>query len=82
MAAPVNHWRRTPDALERELSFRDNDEAIRFVDRVAPLAVDYFRRPEFHVTGNRVRIVVANLHDAGVTQAEIRLARKVDALLG
>jgi pterin-4a-carbinolamine dehydratase len=74
-------WRRTPTALERELSFRDNDEALRFVDNVVAQAVDYHRRPEIRVADNRVRLVVANLHHAGVTLAEIRLAGKVDAVL-
>jgi pterin-4a-carbinolamine dehydratase len=74
-------WRRTPTALVRELSFRDNDEALRFVDHVAALAVDYHRRPDIRVSGNRVRLVVANLHHAGVTLAELRLAGKVDAVL-
>ena len=78
----VQHgWRQTDTALERELSFRDNDEALRFVDRIAEEAVDYKRRPEIRVSDNRVQIVVANLHHAGVTLAEIRLAGKVDAVL-
>jgi 4a-hydroxytetrahydrobiopterin dehydratase len=81
MSVEHPHWRSTPTALVRELSFRDNDEALRFVDRVAAQAVDYQRRPEFDVSGNRVRIIVANPHDAGVTQAEVRLARKVDAAI-
>jgi pterin-4a-carbinolamine dehydratase len=74
-------WRQTGTALERELSFRDNDEALQFVDRLADMAVDYQRRPDIVVSGNRVRIVVANLHHAGVTEAERRLAAKVDAVL-
>jgi 4a-hydroxytetrahydrobiopterin dehydratase len=78
----VQHgWRRTGTALERELSFRDNDEALQFVDRLAEVAVDYQRRPEIRVSGNRVQLVIANLHHAGVTEAELRLAAKVDAVL-
>jgi pterin-4a-carbinolamine dehydratase len=78
---PQQGWRRTPTALVRDLSFRDNDEALRFVDNVVALAVDYKRRPDISVAENRVRLVVANLHHAGVTLAETRLAGKVDALL-
>jgi pterin-4a-carbinolamine dehydratase len=66
-------------ALERELEFRDNDEAVRFADHVAARAVDYKRRPDIRIVDNRVRFVVANLHHAGVTLAELRLAGKVDA---
>jgi hypothetical protein len=31
---------------------------------------------------NRVRIIVANLRHAGITEAERRLAAKVDAVVG
>ena len=75
-------WRRVGRSLVRELSFRDFDEAFRFVQRVANEAVDYMRRPDICIFGfNRVRLTVANPHHAGLTEAELRLARKVDAML-
>jgi hypothetical protein len=40
------------------------------------------RRPDICIFGfNRVRLTVANPHHAGLTEAELRLARKVDAVL-
>jgi pterin-4a-carbinolamine dehydratase len=77
----IEHWHRHGNALVRELEFRDSDEAVAFANRVAEEAVDYERRPEVTVTLNRVRIAVANLHHLPPTQAEVRLARKVDAVL-
>ena len=75
-------WRRVGLSLVRELSFRDFDEAFRFVQRVANEAVDYERRPEICVFDfNRVRLTITNPHRAGLTDAELRLARKVDAIL-
>ena len=75
-------WRRVGLSLVRELSFRDFDEAFAFATRVAHEAVDYLRRPDICVFGfNRVRLTVANPHHAGLTEAEWRLARKVDAIL-
>lgn len=75
-------WRRVGRSLVRELSFRDFDEAFGFVQRVANEAVDYMRRPEICIFGfNRVRLTVANPHHAGLTGSELRLARKVDAIL-
>jgi pterin-4a-carbinolamine dehydratase len=66
----------------RELSFRDFDEAFGFVQRVANEAVDHMRRPDICIFGfNRVRLTVGNPHHAGLTQAELRLARRVDAIL-
>ena len=77
----VERWHCHGIALVRELEFRDSDEAVAFADRVAEEAVDYSRRPELTVTLNRVRIAVANLHHLPPTRAEMRLARKVDAVL-
>ena len=74
-------WRLERDALVRELTFRDYDEARAFADYLAEHVEDYHRHPDLAITLNRLRIVVANLHHAGVTRAEERLAAKVDAAL-
>jgi pterin-4a-carbinolamine dehydratase len=78
----VSGWKVDHDALVCELSFRDYDEALRFVERVGEEAVDHQSRPEVSIVEfNRVRVVVENLHHAGITEAERRLARKVDAIV-
>jgi len=75
-------WRRVGRSLVRELSFRDFDEAFAFATRTAHEAVDNLRRPDICVFAfNRVRLTVANPNHAGLTEAEWRLARKVDAIL-
>ena len=57
---------------------KDFEDALAFVERVAGAAVDYHRRPDMCIfANNRVRLSIANLHHAGFTIAEIRLARKV-----
>ncbi|MEY2533582.1 MAG: 4a-hydroxytetrahydrobiopterin dehydratase [bacterium] len=75
-------WRRVGDALVRELVFRDFEQALRFVERVADAAVDYKRRPDMCISEfNHVRLSVANLKHAGFTLAEMRLAAKVNAIV-
>jgi pterin-4a-carbinolamine dehydratase len=75
-------WRRVGRSLVRDLAFRDFDEAFAFATRVANEAVDHLRRPDICLFDfNRVRLTLANPHHAGLTQAEWRLARKVDAIL-
>jgi 4a-hydroxytetrahydrobiopterin dehydratase len=75
-------WRREGTTLVRELTLRDFDEAMRFLERVAEAAVDYGRRPDMCISEyNRVRLTVANLHHAGFTLAEMRLLEKVNAIL-
>jgi 4a-hydroxytetrahydrobiopterin dehydratase len=72
-------WRRIGDALVRELMFRDFEEALGFVERVAQAAVDYKRRPDMCISEfNRVRLTIDNPHHAGLTLAEVRLVDKVD----
>ncbi|HEX7300830.1 MAG TPA: 4a-hydroxytetrahydrobiopterin dehydratase [Solirubrobacteraceae bacterium] len=80
--SPRDGWRQEGAALVRELSFRDFEAAMRFMERVAQAAVDYERRPDMCVSEfNRVRLTIANLHHAALTQAELRLAAKVDAIV-
>jgi pterin-4a-carbinolamine dehydratase len=75
-------WRRIDQALVRELSFRDFDMALEFVERVAACAVDHLRRPDICILSfNRVRLTIANQRHAGLTAAELRMLAKVDALI-
>ena len=79
----ANGWKIENDALVQELTMRDFDEAFRLVGRIAAAAEDHFRRPDMCISEfNRVRIVVANPHHAGITDAETRLAAKVDRAIG
>jgi pterin-4a-carbinolamine dehydratase len=75
-------WTQRGEALVRELRFRDFDEAMGFLQRVADAAVDYGRRPDMCILeSNHVRLSVANPHHAGITLAEQRLIDKVDAVV-
>jgi 4a-hydroxytetrahydrobiopterin dehydratase len=75
-------WRREGIALIRDLTFRDFDEALSFVKEVGTAAVDYLRRPDMRISEfNRVRLTIVNPHHAGITPAERRLMRKVDAIV-
>jgi 4a-hydroxytetrahydrobiopterin dehydratase len=81
-SAPSDRWQRNEATLERELTFRDFEEAMRFMERVAQAAVDYERRPDMCVSHfNRVRLAIENPHHAPLTKPELRLASKVDAIL-
>jgi pterin-4a-carbinolamine dehydratase len=77
----MSDWHVEHGALVRELKFRDYEEAKEFADYVAEHVDDYHRHPDLAITLNRLRVVIANLHHAGITEAEERLAAKVDAAL-
>ena len=75
-------WRCVEESLVRDLLFRDVDQALGFVEQVAAAAEDHLRRPDMCIYEfNRVRLTIANPRHAGVTEAELRLLAKVDALI-
>ncbi|MCW3020687.1 MAG: 4a-hydroxytetrahydrobiopterin dehydratase [Conexibacter sp.] len=75
-------WRQEDGALVRDLRFRDFDSAFRFVGSIARGCVDYLRRPDMTISEfNHVRLSISNPHHAGITNAELRLAAKVDAVV-
>jgi 4a-hydroxytetrahydrobiopterin dehydratase len=75
-------WRRDGGALVRTVRMKDFEDGLAFVERVGTAAVDYKRRPDMCISEqNHVRLVIENLHHAGLTLAEVRLARKVDEIL-
>jgi pterin-4a-carbinolamine dehydratase len=75
-------WQRKGESLVRELEFRDFSDAIAFFERVATAAEDHLRRPDMCLLRfNRVRLTITNPHHAGITDAELRLAKKVDAVV-
>ena len=58
------------------------EAALAFIEQVSREAVDHERRPDLCIDEyNHGRITIANLHHAALTQAEYRLAEKVDAVI-
>jgi pterin-4a-carbinolamine dehydratase len=80
-AALERGWRPRGQALTRELSFRDFEEAMSFAREIAAQAVDYLRRPDLSIRSNRLELTVENLHHAGFTKAEMRLIAKASDVI-
>lgn len=75
-------WRRVGKTLVRDLVMRDFESALRLVERVGRAAVDYQRRPDMCISEyNRVRLRIFNLHHAGLTEAELRLAARTSEVV-
>jgi 4a-hydroxytetrahydrobiopterin dehydratase len=83
MSAGQTGWTEREGRLERELVFRDFNEAWGFMTRVALLAERHDHHPEWSNVWNRVSIALTS-HDAGstVTDRDRRLAAGIDELLG
>jgi pterin-4a-carbinolamine dehydratase len=75
-------WRHERKALVRELSFRDFDAAWEFLERTVRSTEDHGRRPDIYISGGHVELTIRNPHHLDITLAELRLAAKVNSVLG
>ena len=81
LATSLPAWRVQDGALRRELRFADFVEAFGFVTKVALLAEAMGHHPEWSNVYDRVSLALTT-HDAGgLTELDVRLARRIDALL-
>ena len=72
---------RDGDAIERKFEFDDFSEAFAFMTRVAMIAETRDHHPEWFNVYNRVEITLTT-HDAGgLSLRDVKMARKIDALL-
>ncbi len=82
--AALPQWTLTkaPDGISRRFSFADFNAAFGFMTRVAMLAEQADHHPEWANVYNRVDILLTT-HDAdGLSQRDVDLAQKIDALIG
>lgn len=83
LGASLPHWKMAKgrDAIERHFSFADFSAAWGFMARVALLAEQHQHHPEWSNVWNKVAITLST-HDAGgLSAADVKLARAIDALL-
>ncbi|WP_297110438.1 4a-hydroxytetrahydrobiopterin dehydratase [uncultured Devosia sp.] len=80
--ATLGQWAYEPaqDAIAREFKFKDFSEAFAFMARVALLAEKAGHHPDWSNVYNKVSIHLTT-HDAGgLSEKDIELARRIDAL--
>ncbi len=74
-------WARDGNAIAREWKLADFAEAIAFVNSVAELAQEADHHPDILVHGwNKVRLELSTHSAGGLTDADLALARRIDAL--
>jgi 4a-hydroxytetrahydrobiopterin dehydratase len=73
-------WERDGDAIARDLRFDDFAAAIAFVNRAAAVAEAANHHPDILIHGwNRVRLTLSTHAEGAITQADVDLARALDA---
>jgi 4a-hydroxytetrahydrobiopterin dehydratase len=74
-------WRRDGNALTKTFSFKRFKGAVAFVNRVAQAAEEANHHPDIHLEGYKnVRIVLTTHLTGGVSDADVGLAKRIDAL--
>jgi 4a-hydroxytetrahydrobiopterin dehydratase len=74
-------WTREGDEIVREWVFEDFAGALRFVNRVAEVAEEANHHPDILLHGwNKVRLSLTNHSAGGLTEADFRMAERIDAL--
>ncbi len=78
----ASRWHRHEQAaIVRDLQFADFAEAIAFVDHVAEVAEELNHHPDILVHGwNKVRLTLSTHSQGGLTEADFKLAARIDAL--
>lgn len=82
LLARVRGWKVVKGKLHREFKFEDFNQAIRFIDRLRPLANRMNHHPELYNVYDKVTIDIVT-HDAGgITELDFEFAEKVNRLMG
>jgi 4a-hydroxytetrahydrobiopterin dehydratase len=82
--ARLSGWSEVPgrDAIQKTFKFKDFSEAFGFMARVALVAERMDHHPEWRNVWSTVDVVLST-HDAGgLTQKDIELATRMDAIAG
>ncbi|HTD23526.1 MAG TPA: 4a-hydroxytetrahydrobiopterin dehydratase [Terriglobales bacterium] len=75
-------WSLTGKTIERQLEFPDFKAAMKFVNAVAEAAEAANHHPDITINYNKVRFVLTSHDSGGVTQRDIKMAGKINQILG
>ncbi|MGQ0848583.1 MAG: 4a-hydroxytetrahydrobiopterin dehydratase [Actinomycetota bacterium] len=71
-------WAREGDALVSEWKFKDFNQALGFVVRVAMAAEKADHHPDIDIRWNRVRLMLSTHSEGGVTARDLKLAARIN----
>lgn len=74
-------WEREGDELKKVHKERDFAGALDFVNRVGAVAESANHHPDFEIKWNTVTLRLSTHSAGGITNADLELAKQIDALL-
>jgi len=75
-------WKLADKAIERQVEFPDFKAAMQFVNAVAEAAEAANHHPDITINYNKVRFTLISHDSGGVTQRDVKMAGKINQLLG
>jgi len=81
LATELLTWSLVNGKLQRELRFADFVEAFAFMTKVALVAEAMGHHPEWSNVWNRVTIALTTHDTGGLSNLDLEMARRIDALL-
>ena len=73
-------WTLDGDAIKKQFEFSGFPEAVRFVDRIVPVAEAADHHPDVHINYKRVTLVYSTHSEGGLTEKDFAGAREADRL--
>jgi len=81
LARQAPEWSLEEKAIERQFRFKDFQEAIAFVNKVADVAEGEGHHPDIFISWNKVRLRLTTHKIGGLSRNDFIVAAKIDKLL-
>jgi 4a-hydroxytetrahydrobiopterin dehydratase len=78
--ASLPHWQRQGKAIQRVYEFPDFKAAMQFVNRIADAAEQANHHPDIDIRYNKVTLALVSHDSGGVTQRDIKMARRINEI--
>jgi 4a-hydroxytetrahydrobiopterin dehydratase len=81
LARQVPTWRLVDSRLEEDFSFKDFNETMQFVNRVAQIAQEEDHHPDIEISYNKVHLTLSTHKIGGLSRNDFVVAAKIERLL-
>ena len=81
LARQVPTWKLVDSRLEEEFHFKDFDETMQFVNRVAQVAQEEDHHPDIEISYNKVHLTLSTHSIGGLSRNDFIVAAKIERLL-
>ena len=75
-------WQRQGKAIQRVFEFPDFKAAMQFVNKIADAAEQANHHPDIDIRYNKVTTALISHDSGGVTQRDVKMARRINEIAG